>query len=327
VTGVLTTGMDTAAKLEFRLYVGAPEPAWLSRAGFPLFVSRNRLIRQKKVKPAIASWAMDSGGFSELQQHGQWTIGPRQFVDEVRRWRNMIGNLDWVACQDWMCEPMVINGGTFKGVTFKGTGLSVAEHQRRTILSYLGLRDMAPEIWWAPVLQGWEPDDYWRHVEMYANYGVDLRECGVVGVGSVCRRQGTGVMEPTIAELHRYGLRMHGFGFKKTGLLQIWRYFASSDSMAWSEHVRKNNKKLGSCTHADCRNCICGAQAWREELYQELFKTSCICPECGSYDVLDESHDAFYRCCTACGHAWARFYNNKTNGFDYTPLTYDHFFK
>jgi hypothetical protein len=310
VTSELMASLEVDPKLPFTLYVGAPEPAWLSRAGFPLFVSRHRLIRQNKVKPARCRWAMDSGGFSEISKHGRWTIEIRQFVDEVRRWQETIGMLDWVACQDWMCEPHML----------ELTGLTVPEHQRRTCLSYLGLRDVAPSVVWAPVIQGWHPDDYWRHVEMYAGYGVDLRELSIVGIGSVCRRQGTGIMEPTIAEFARYGIKLHGFGFKKLGLERVWQHFASSDSMAWSDHVRKNKKKCGICTHSDCRNCICGAQEWREELLNQLFGTSRICPECGSPSVCPASHDAYFCSCVSCGHSWAPFYSNKTSGFDYTPL-------
>jgi hypothetical protein len=80
-----------------------------------------------------------------------------------------------------MCEPDVR----------ARTGLSVEEHQRRTIASVLELRALAPEIAWAPLLQSWTDGDYWRHAEQYERAGVDLRREARVGLGSVCRRQST----------------------------------------------------------------------------------------------------------------------------------------
>jgi hypothetical protein len=77
---------------------------------------------------------------------------------------------------DWMCEPHM---------TAK-TGLTVREHQQRTVENYLRLRDHGPFI---PVLQGWEPGEYLACVELYEQYGVDLTTLPLVGVGSVCRRQ------------------------------------------------------------------------------------------------------------------------------------------
>jgi hypothetical protein len=61
----------------------------------------------------------------------------------------------WAAPQDWMCEPIVINGGTAGGQRFAGTHLSVAEHQRRTVANYAQLRDLAPDLPIIPVVQGW----------------------------------------------------------------------------------------------------------------------------------------------------------------------------
>ncbi len=297
-------------RIGFTLYVGSPEPFWLSRAGFPLFVSRNRLCRIKKFRPAAARWALDSGGFSEISRHGRWTTPPRQFAEEVNRWQGEIGLLDWAAVQDWMCEPDML----------RKTGLTIAEHQRRTCLSYLQLRDLAPRLPWTPVLQGWSPGDYYRHFEAYAGYGVDLRELAVVGIGSVCRRQHTDEAEQTIKTLRSWGVKLHGFGFKKLGLARVWQHLCSSDSMAWSDHARKNHKKVGLCSHSDCRNCICAAAEWRDEVLQALFDTLRACPECGATEVCPPSHDAYFHSCVSCGHAWPVHVSNKMNGFDLTPL-------
>ena len=67
----------------------------------------------------------------------------------VRRYRDEIGGLEWAAPMDWMCEPFML----------AKTGLTVAEHQARTVANYLELRSLAPELPFVPVLQGWSLDN------------------------------------------------------------------------------------------------------------------------------------------------------------------------
>ncbi|GFJ80080.1 deazapurine DNA modification protein DpdA family protein [Phytohabitans houttuyneae] len=124
--------------------LGTHQPGWLARVGLPLFVADPRLRVYKTLPRAAAPWALDSGGFSELQKYGRWTVTPRQYIARVRRYRDEVGRLLWAAPQDWMCEADVINGGRVGPVVFAGTGLSVGEHQRRTVLNYAQLRDLAP---------------------------------------------------------------------------------------------------------------------------------------------------------------------------------------
>jgi hypothetical protein len=160
----------------FRFFLGTHHTHWLAKAGVPLFVSRRRLLRLRTLPRALAPWALDSGAFSELAMHGAWTVGPREYAADVRRYGDEIGLLAWAAPQDWMCEPGMLGR----------TGLTVDEHQRRTVANFLELRTLdAPVI---PVLQGWTSADYLRHVDAYDRAGVDLRGT-LVGVGTICRRQ------------------------------------------------------------------------------------------------------------------------------------------
>ena len=63
------------------LYIGSHEPSWLGRVGVPLFISHRRLSRLKRTLPrAIAPWALDSGGFSELALFGGWKTTPIEYV-------------------------------------------------------------------------------------------------------------------------------------------------------------------------------------------------------------------------------------------------------
>jgi len=117
---------------------------------------------------------------------------PGEYVARLRRYRDEIGHLMWAAPQDWMCEPIIINGGVVNGQRFAGTHLSVTEHQRRTVANYARLRDLAPDLPIIPVVQGSTPDEYRRCQDLYwSMLRLDLSTAPRVGVGSICRRQGT----------------------------------------------------------------------------------------------------------------------------------------
>lgn len=234
-------------------YLGAHHPHWLRVAGVPLFVSRRALGRYKTMPRAAARWALDSGGFSELSLHGGWKLTAREYVLEARRFRDEIGMLDFAAPQDWMCEPVML----------ARTGLSVAEHQNRTLYNFLELVQLAPDVPWIPVIQGWSSGEYERHVDAYMAAGVNLHAARLVGVGTVCRRQNTLMVSGMLACLASAGLRLHAFGFKLQGLAMCGDSLASADSMAWSYSARRNPPIAGH-THKNCANCLEYALDWRE---------------------------------------------------------------
>ncbi|MFD4975321.1 hypothetical protein [Streptomyces sp. NPDC058424] len=95
------------------------------------------------------------------------------------------------------------------------------------------------ELPWMPVLQGWTPDDYLRHVDMYAVMAIDLTLEPLVGLGAVCRRQRTTEAVRIIETLYGLGIRLHGFGIKTTGLRAAHHLLHSSNSMAWSYSARR----------------------------------------------------------------------------------------
>lgn len=68
-----------------RFWLGTHEPAWLNRTCVPLFISRRRLERRKRLPRATCPWALDSGGFTELSMHGRWTLDAKRYVELVRK--------------------------------------------------------------------------------------------------------------------------------------------------------------------------------------------------------------------------------------------------
>lgn len=237
-------------------FLGSHQPGWLTSVGAPLFVSDRRLRVYRRLPRAVAPWALDSGGFTELSQYGSWDKGPTPgiYAARVRRYQEEIGRLAWAAPQDWMCEPWIT----------ARTGLTVDAHLHRTIENFAQLRQLAPDLPFVPVIQGWATRDYLRCLDYYTAAGIDLTDYPVVGVGSVCRRQATGEAETILTALHAAGLpRLHGFGVKVSGLRRYAPLLHSADSMAWSVDARRRPPLPGCTGHRNCANCPRYALAWR----------------------------------------------------------------
>lgn len=239
-------------------YLGTHVTNWLRKTDVPLCVSRRRLTEVKNLPTALGPWILDSGGFTELSMFGKWTVSPRQYVEEVQRF-SAIGNLTWAAPQDWMCEPWIV----------AKTGLTVEEHQRRTVENFLELRYLDPSLPFVPVMQGWTLQDYEHHLKMYDAAGVDLTSEPFVGLGSVCRRQQTQGGREVALMLNEAGINVHAFGLKLTGLQEIGYLLQSSDSMAWSYGARRS-PPLAGCSHKSCANCLLYALKWREKVLKKL---------------------------------------------------------
>jgi hypothetical protein len=243
-----------------KFWLGTHQTGWLNRLDVPLFISHRRLSDRVRYPVALTEWALDSGGFTELNMHGRWTFGPDEYIDACRRYADEIGQLAWAAPMDWMCEPFVL----------AKTGRTVSEHQALTVENVAYLRAEAPDVGFIPVLQGWDLKDYMACVDRYTDAGIDLTTEPLVGVGSVCRRQHTTEIADIFAELAGAGIACHGFGVKVTGLGLYARHLASADSMAWSFNARRKPPLPGCTTHINCANCSIYALAWRERILQRL---------------------------------------------------------
>lgn len=258
-------------------YLGTHQPHWLESRAVPrdvtFFVSHRRLAGRRTLPKARVGWALDSGGFSELSLHGEWRTSPAEYVAAVQRYDDEIGMLGWAAPQDWMCEPFML----------AKTGLTVEEHQRRTVANFLELRalwqaiDPDDELRAAaefcpfmPVLQGWQLADYLRCADMYADAGINLSHYPIVGVGSVCRRQATDQIGEIFEALSSLDIAMHGFGVKKAGIERYGRLLETADSMAWSFDARRSAPLPGCTGHRNCANCLRYALKWRGEVVERI---------------------------------------------------------
>lgn len=175
---------------------------------------------------------MDSGAFTEISTHGLWRSEPEAYAEEINQWLT-VGNLMAAVSQDMMCEPFIL----------EKTGLSVERQQEITIERYQRIIQIA-DVYVMPVIQGFEPRDYARHVAMY---GDRLTFGQWVGVGSVCKRNSDPEqIEDVLLAIKsvRPDLRLHGFGIKITALENhtVCDLLESADSMAWSYAARRESK-------------------------------------------------------------------------------------
>lgn len=197
----------------------------------PAFISVETLWNRKGDVPA-ADWVLDSGAFTRHKM-GKGHRPVEEYAAQIRRWKRC-GNLLAAVAQDYMCEAIIL----------ERTGLTILDHQRLTIERYDALVECDPGCYIMPVLQGYEPEEYVRHVRMY---GDRLAANMWVGVGSVCKRNAdVSAIEAVLLAIHheRPDLALHGFGVKLTALGSglVQELLATADSMAWSFNARKNGR-------------------------------------------------------------------------------------
>lgn len=234
------TRISGRAGRAFRFFVGLHQPA--DAAHFDACcISINRLRgRHKHVR--CADVIVDSGAFTELARHGHYRHPVEDYAAELcRLYRDGVVGIRAAVAQDYMCEPAML----------ARTGLTIRAHQRLTIARYDDLiaelgRRFPGSCPFAviPVLQGYAPAEYVRHIH---SYGRRLTAGMWVGVGSVCKRNGAphAIVEILRAiKSVRPDLRLHGFGLKRTALEDqaVRSLLASADSMAWSFAARRQGR-------------------------------------------------------------------------------------
>lgn len=200
------------------------------------------ITKQRRSDFPANKWIMDSGAFTEVFGHGRYRTTVEDYAWQIKRW-STVGELVAACAQDWMCEAKVL----------KVTGLTVREHQARTVDRFVALKEAAADsgVYIMPVLQGFTAAEYVDIIGQYERAGEPLPEGALVGVGSVCKRNGNPAeVEAVLTAIldARPDLRLHGFGLKLTALKSeaIRNALSSSDSMAWSFAAMKQGRDSNS---------------------------------------------------------------------------------
>jgi len=197
----------------------------------------------------------DSKAFTTIAEHGGYPDPPEHYAREVHRLQSH-GIVDFavVSTQDYMCEPIML----------AKTGLTIDDHQRLTIERYdailaefLRLYDVTDQrdlpFEFLPVLQGWTPDDYVRHLEMYG----DRVQPGMwVGVGSVCKRNANvASVEDILSAIKgvRPDLRLHGFWVEDNGAPELPRQATALQRRQHGLVVRSSQSADGDPPRSEAR--------------------------------------------------------------------------
>jgi hypothetical protein len=224
-----------------RFFLGLHHPSDAGKVERPAFISVNALRNRKGPFP-VGDWILDSGAFSTIHRHGGYPEAPSVYAEQIRRWSTN-GTLLAAVAEDYMCEPAML----------AITGKTVADHQALTIARYDELLTCdTGGVYVMPVLQGYAPADYVEHVRQY---GERLQPGMWVGVGTVCKRNGSvATIEAVLRAIkdERPDLRLHGFGLKTTALRSdvVRSLLFSADSMAWSFAARKQGRNANDWREA-----------------------------------------------------------------------------
>lgn len=233
-------------------YLGTDAPNFVELVNIPWFVSVKRVIRRKSV--VLGDWIMDSGGFSQIADHGKYVISEQEYLEIIDFQQPKLA-----FCQDWMCEPTML----------EKTGLTIKEHQERTLENYLLLSSFNDKI--RPVLQGWDTSEYIAHLRLYKKANVNINQ--LFGVGSICSRNGKpGIIKDILSSIKNEDSRiaLHGFGIKTGSLALCSNLLWSADSMAWSFTGRNTKPWCKYCEKKNCSHCLEYALLWRRKVLNQL---------------------------------------------------------
>lgn len=222
----------TASRGGYARIIPADRSVMISAAG--LWKGDGRWM-QKRVWP-WRRWMLDSGGYTMFTQFSDYQFKPDEYLRLVKERKP-----SYAASMDYPCEPQL---------TSEISGAMTVEERIRAgadMAFYLCRR--SDRIF--PVLQGWTRDDYelsWRLTE-------PLRP-RMVGVGSLCVRQGTKAIKQLVFELrHMLPIEVwkHGFGVKITALRDpvVRGFFTSVDTNAWEYWGRYQRHKHITVTDRD----------------------------------------------------------------------------
>lgn len=219
----------------------------------PIMVSDLRLKRRASYHRAKGPVMVDSGSFTLHDKDGQFDP-PRVYARRARRYMDEIGNVVSVSIYGEMCEEWIL----------AKTGRTIRQNQDMTVASFLELSAIDDTVPWLPELQGFALHEYHECVDLYERAGVDLTKFPAVGLGSICRREGTVEARRIAASLADRGIRLHGFGVKDPKSLSS--SFVRADSFAWSYGARKRTRECPHGVVAWERNCPIYLAEWRERI-------------------------------------------------------------
>jgi hypothetical protein len=197
-----------------------------------VMLSANVIKKLKSTWIMPERWMMDSG-IGGMFKGKKRDLSIDEYALVLQKWHPPIA---W--SYDWPCEPGLRN-------TFH---YSVKQAQDWTTENTIWLLENYPV---SSVIQGWDVDDYLRHIDDLKSHGLLTER---MGIGSICRRGQINKISRIIREIHRElpsWVKLHGFGVKISILnTDAFHCLFSADSASWNMERRyyswneNNNKGL-----------------------------------------------------------------------------------
>lgn len=176
--------------------------------------------------------ALDSAGFVAARRY-------RGFPWETDEYLDLAAAAPWIwwASQDWCVEPEIARDEDAVLDRISGT-----VRLNTACLNGANRRGIAHNF--VPVIQGWRPEHYLRCIDRMPF----VRDCPLVGIGSMCRRHVAGpngivrVLEMLDSAFSGSGTRFHLFGLKSQGIQHAAMHprVASCDSQAYGMAARQD---------------------------------------------------------------------------------------
>jgi len=185
-----------------------------------------------RIPESVIDRAADCGGFVATRKWGNYRYTPEHYVEWLHGWQP-----HWAAMMDYCCEQPITQG-------------RVEEVYRRQELT----TKMSGYLWdtyrytpwcWVPTIQGWDVEDYARHVvemkplitEMSAHYGPT--SAFRVGIGTLCARASAKVIREVVSLVASAlpGVPLHLWGVKLSVMqspIHLPAQVTSVDSGAWN---------------------------------------------------------------------------------------------
>ena len=149
-----------------KFYVGLHQPSDAKHFD-RCFISINRL-KTRKSNFEVNDWILDSGAFTQVAKHGEYTMSIQAYAHYIRRW-SRCGNLVAACAQDYMCEPFMFSGQDYSVVDADEAQLSPAAKRLRWEIDYL-VSEGANPMWFddyvSPLEEWWDPVDVREHQEL-----------------------------------------------------------------------------------------------------------------------------------------------------------------
>lgn len=164
--------------------------------------------------PNVKEIFLDSGGFSFLLRSGDYEFYPAQYIRLAKRIK-----ANYVAVMDYPCEQ----------------GANNYERIERTIENAIKLMDLAGDLNWVMVIQGYTPEEYLYSVDRIKEQGLLTP---IMAIGSLVVRKKIEDVRKIISLVRENlprRIKLHGFGVDLRFIrdLVIFKALYSTDTAAW----------------------------------------------------------------------------------------------